>query len=238
MNPLIVALDLDPRKALGAVKELSPHVEIFKIGNRLFTARGPECVQWAVSRRKKVFLDLKFHDIPNTVAESCRNAARLGVWGLTLHISGGTEMMRRAVESVRKEPRRIGQERPLLFGVTVLTSMDRAALKQVGVNFDPDKQVERLALLAMQSGLDGVVCSGREIETVRKKCGKKFLIAVPGLRPSHDSGRDDQKRTVTVGQARAFGADFFIVGRPVLESRNRVKSVQNILKEVAVSDRI
>mgnify|MGYP001597604090 CR=1 FL=1 len=144
--------------------------------------------------------------------------------------------MKRAAEAVQDESRRLRKPRTLLFGVTVLTSMDHSALNEVNVKLSPAKQVEQLALLAKKSGLDGVVCSGREIEIVRRACGKKFLIAVPGLRPAGSEKRDDQKRTLSISQAALLGADYFIVGRPVLEARDKVSAVKNLLMEVKRSE--
>ena len=232
MNPLILALDVEPGEALPLVRELKPYLEIFKIGSRLFTSAGPQIVEKVHQEGRKVFLDLKFHDIPMTVAESCRNAVRMGVWGFTIHASGGFAMMKEAQETVRKESAVLKVPKPLIFGVTVLTSMSDPDLREIGVADNPLSQVRRLALLAEKAGLDGVVASGNEIQTVRENCAKNFLVAVPGIRPK-SAAVGDQKRVMTPEKARALGADYVIVGRPILESKDKVAQTKEILSEVA-----
>ena len=231
MNPLILALDVEPGQAMPIVAELKAYIEIFKIGSRLFTSMGPQIVEKIHEGGRKVFLDLKFHDIPATVAESCRNAARMGVWGLTIHASGGFAMMKEAQETVRKESAALKVPKPLIFGVTVLTSMSDPDLREIGVADSSLSQIRRLALLAEKSGLDGVVASGNEIQTVREICGKNFLVAVPGIRPK-SAAAGDQKRIMTPEKARSLGADYVIVGRPILESKDKVRQTKEILREV------
>lgn len=231
MNPILLALDVEPQEAQGLIAELKPTIEIFKIGSRLFTARGPETVDWAHRAGRKVFLDLKFHDIPQTVAESCRNAARMKAWGFTIHASGGFAMMNEAARSTAEEASRLGIERPLIFGVTVLTSLSDPELQEVGVQRTALQQVEALARLAQKAGLDGVVCSGHEIETVRRACGKDFKLVVPGIRPAQ-SGKGDQKRVMTPRQAIDLGANYLVIGRPILEQSDRNRAARGILEEL------
>ncbi len=201
INPLILALDVEDLKtAKKFVRNLSPYINIFKIGSILFTREGPVVVEMVKKLNRKVFLDLKYHDIPNTVGMAVKSARDLGVDMLTIHTSGGTEMMREAVKN---------KGSIVLFGVTVLTSIDKKILKsQIGVNRDVRSQVVRLAKMARSAGLDGVVASGNEIELVRKASGRNFLIVVPGVRPSGEAA-GDQKRVVTPGDALKRGADFF-----------------------------
>ena len=229
-NSLILALDVEPKDAEGLIRDLKDRIDIFKIGGRLFTALGPQGIDAAHECGARVFLDLKFHDIPLTVAESCRNAARLGVWGLTMHASGGFAMMKEAQEALREESKILGIQKPLVFGVTVLTSFSHSDLKSVGIPSSPANQVKRLALLAKKSGLDGVVASGDEIGIIRKACGSKFLTAVPGIRFADGNKEDDQKRTMTPEKAVELGADYLIVGRPILEAEDKIQAVEKIKK--------
>ncbi len=231
-NPLIVALDGEPEEAMSLVKELSPKVDIFKVGSRLFTAAGPNIVKEITKSGKKVFLDLKFYDIPLTVSESCRAAARLGVWGLTVHCSGGFAMMKQAVLATEEESKRLHVTKPNLFGVTVLTSMAEPDLKEIGIGDSPKTQVERLALLAKKALLNGIVCSGNEIELIRGALGKDFLLVVPGIRSSKAKVKEDQKRIMTPKDAIRLGADYLVVGRPILEAKNRASAAEEILQEV------
>ena len=225
---LILALDVEPEDARPTIRDLASHIGIFKIGSRLFTALGPQVVQWVHDAGRKVFLDLKFHDIPATVAGSVRYAARMGVWGLTVHASGGFAMMKEAQTAASEEARKLGTSKPLIFGVTVLTSFSKSDLLSVGVGRTPENQVKRLSALARKAGLDGIVASGREIKTVRKAVGPKMLIGVPGIRSPQRPVADDQKRIMTPERAAALGADYLIVGRPILEARDRVRTILNI----------
>ncbi len=231
-NPLIVALDVEPNELMPLVLELSPLVNIFKIGGRLFTAVGPSAVKEITKLGHKVFLDLKFHDIPLTVAESCRQAVRLGVWGITIHSSGGFGMMKEAVLATIEESKRLNVAKPNLFGVTVLTSMLEGDLKEIGVADSSSDQVKRLANLAKKAGLDGVVASGNEIELIRSSLGKDFLLVVPGIRQSQAEGKEDQKRVMTAKKAMNLGASFLVVGRPILQAKDRIKATKEILSEV------
>lgn len=232
-NPLIVALDVEPDRAESTIQELKDYVDTFKIGNRLFTALGPDVVRWVQDSGCSVFLDLKFHDIPLTVSESCRNAVRMKVWGLTIHVSGGFAMMKEAGDAARQESQALGVARPLLFGVTVLTSLSDPDLRQIGSARSVSSQVRRLSALAKKSGLDGVVASGNEIGMIRKTCGKDFLIVVPGIRSGENLSKEDQKRVMTARRAVGLGADYLVVGRPILEARDRVAETQKILSEVS-----
>ncbi len=216
-NPLIVALDVDSLKtAQSFVQKLKKDVSCFKIGSVLFTAEGPDVVRMVHDEGGQVFLDLKFHDIPNTVAKACEVAAKLGVFLVNVHASGGEEMLRVASQSVQKT-------KSHLIGVTVLTS-------QMETKETPN-EVVRLAKLCQDSGLAGVVCSAHEIEAVRKACGKNFLIVTPGIRPA-GSMQGDQKRFATPAEAVQKGADYIVIGRPILESKDPLTIVQSILRSL------
>jgi orotidine-5'-phosphate decarboxylase len=222
-DKLIVALDVDTDKQAGCfLRRLFPGVKNFKIGPMLFTAYGPKVVEMARKKGAGVFLDLKFHDIPNTVANSVRQATRLRVKMLTLHTSGGEEMLRRAAEAAREEAAKLKIKKPLLLGITVLTSDKESAHTKNIV-------LER-ARLARRSGLDGIVCSVREAKAVRKACGKGFIIVTPGIRPK-SAQRGDQKRVATAKDAFAAGADYIVVGRPILEAADPLAAAKNIIKE-------
>jgi orotidine-5'-phosphate decarboxylase len=201
---------------------LSPDLCKIKIGKELFTAAGPAFVESTVGRGFEVFLDLKFHDIPRTVAKACLAAARLGVWMLNVHASGGRSMMLAAREALEKL-----NDRPWLIAVTVLTSLDRRELVEVGVMSPPCEQVSRLAILARDCGLDGVVCSGREAAMLRQSCGTDFLLVAPGIRPV-GAGQDDQKRVLTPLEAVNAGVDYVVIGRPV----TRAADPQRVLLEI------
>ncbi len=224
-NRLIVALDVASlNKAKRLVDMLYPAVKIFKIGSQLFTAAGPEAVKMVHKKRAKVFLDLKFHDIPNTVFQALRQAGAMKVFMANIHTSGAAAMMRKAVKAKNS--------RMLVLGVTVLTSMDRKALASIGINKNPLSQVVRLAKLAKRSGLDGVVCSGNEIKAVRKACGKKFVIVTPGIRPLA-TGIHDQVRIMTPRSAISQGADYIVVGRPVTQAKDPLQAARSILDDIA-----
>ncbi|MCS7235440.1 MAG: orotidine-5'-phosphate decarboxylase [Armatimonadota bacterium] len=214
MAELIVALDVaDLEAAKRLLDQLRPVVCNFKVGSQLFTAAGPQAVREVHARGGRVFLDLKFHDIPNTVEQAAAAAARLGVWMLNVHACGGLEMMRRAAQGAR----RASEAPPVVLGVTALTSADEATLQQVGVREPPQAYTLRLARLARQAGMDGVVCSVHEVASVKEVCGPDFLTVVPGVRPREVSG-DDQARTGGLREAVQTGADYVVVGRPILLS--------------------
>lgn len=213
-NPILVALDVaTEREALALAETLRGTVGGYKIGSQLFTSAGPGIVRTFVERGDRVFLDLKFHDIPNTVAGSVAAAAQLGVWMVNVHASGGPAMLaaarRAADESAMKT-------RPLVIAVTVLTSMDQATLNAVGVDMSPLDQVVRLARLAQDAGLDGVVASPQETAAIRQACGPNFVVVTPGIRGgSATSGPDDQQRTSTPAGAIAAGSSYLVIGRPI-----------------------
>lgn len=220
---LIVALDTgDLKKAERVVNELSGVVKIFKVGSQLFTRYGPKAVDMVNKENCRVFLDLKFHDIPNTVRGAVESAKNLGVFMLTLHTLGAKEMLK-AASSIPK--------RPKLVGVTVLTSLDKEDLSSLGIDRGVEEEVSELAKLARDSGLDGVVCSPKEIALVRKKMGKDFIIVTPGIRPKGDK-TSDQKRILTPKEAIKLGADYIVIGRPIIEDSSPIKAAKEILKEI------
>jgi len=235
---LIVALDVDTReKALGLVDKLKQDVKIFKIGSELFTSCGPSIVEDVKLRNCGVFLDLKFHDIPNTVAKAAIAATRLGLFMFNVHALGGQEMMKKAAKGVIEEAKKLKIDKPKVIAVTILTSMDENNLKKIGVDDNMEKQVLRLARLAKDSGLDGVVASASEINPIRKNIGKGFLIVTPGVRPSWAKA-DDQKRIATPKEAIDNGADFVVVGRPIIEAPDPAIAARKILEEIASSSRL
>jgi len=232
---LLVALDVDSiEEAAGLLDALAGVVTGCKIGSQLFTAAGPAAVELARKRDFRVFLDLKFHDIPNTVAGAVREATRLGVFMLTLHASGGSAMMRAAAEGARKAAAEFKVARPLLVGVTVLTSLDRRALAlEVGVPITVEQHVVDLAARAREAGLDGVVASPHEIRALRRAMGARWVIVTPGLRPAaRAAGDDDQARTATPAAAVAAGADYLVVGRPITQAPDPTAAARAILADL------
>src|SRR6185369_8516125 len=229
---LVVALDVPDRDAaLRLVERLSGTVGMFKIGSQLFTAEGPELVRQIISSGERVFLDLKFHDIPNTVAGAVESAAKLGVSILNVHTLGGSEMMRAAAHAVGDRGL-LWITRPAVLGVTVLTSMDKADLADVGITSDLSAEVVRLAALARDSGLDGIVASPHEIRLIRECItAERFIILTPGIRPSW-SAKGDQKRIATPVDAIRDGADFIVIGRAVSDSAEPRAAAERILEEI------
>lgn len=224
---IIVALDVGSREeALPLIRQLEG-VEIFKVGLKLFTAEGPSLLREVKILRKKIFLDLKLHDIPNTVAEAVKVAVKHGAHMLTLHSSGGREMMERAVDAAKKE----GTDKPLLLAVTILTSLKDDQLREIGMPADTFTQVLRLAKLAREAGVDGVVCSPQEIEIIRKEIGKDLLVVVPGIRPSWAVAHD-QKRIMTPSLAIQKGADYLVIGRPIISAPSPQEAFLKILDEL------
>lgn len=217
---IIVALDVDTAaRALELADQLRGAVAAVKVGSQLFTAAGPDVVARLAARGHRVFLDLKFHDIPNTVAGAAAEAARMGVWLFDVHASGGGAMMRAARDAAHDAAAKAGLTAPLVIGITVLTSFDQATLATIGVGRPVIEQVEALALLAEQAGLDGVVASPQEIARVRAACGPDFLVVTPGIRPAAQEGeprKDDQVRTLSAGAAIRTGASYIVVGRPIV----------------------
>ena len=230
---LVLALDVDDfKKAEELVSELSDYVGAFKIGNQLFTAEGPKVVDMVNKKGGKVFLDLKFHDIPNTVARAAEVATKLGVSIFNVHTSGGYEMMKAAVEATAKISQELAIRKPIILGVTLLTSINQEILeKEIGIIKRLEEQVVHLAKLAKASGLDGVVASSWEIKEIRKACGEDFIILTPGIRPAGQSS-DDQKRVMAPQEAIKLGANFLVVGRPIKNAANPVEAAKQILKEM------
>ncbi len=231
---LIVALDVESaEEAVRLYGELRDEAGMFKVGSQLFTSAGPDLVRRLVGEGARVFLDLKFHDIPNTVAAAAREAVRLGVALFNVHAAGGTEMMRRAVEATAEEAARLGVKKPNLIAVTVLTSMDAEALNETGVGAaDVEGHVRRLARLADASGLDGVVASPHEIVPVRETVGRAgFLVVTPGVSPTA-AAYADQKRVTSPSEAVRLGADFIVVGRAILNSHDPAQAARAVVKEM------
>lgn len=231
LNPkIVVALDYaDAKNALKLAEQLDPEICRVKVGKELFTAAGPQLVESLIGLGHSVFLDLKFHDIPTTVAKACEAASRLGVWMLNVHASGGSAMMEAAREGVERS----GQQ-PLLIAVTVLTSMNQQMLNEIGVKNAIADQVLNLATLTQKSGLDGVVCSAQEAPILRKALGDKFCLVTPGIRPA-DAALDDQSRVVSPNQALALGSSYLVIGRPVTQSKNPLEALRKIHEEILLS---
>ncbi len=229
---LIFALDVASLKEVDRyVALLADEVGLFKVGKQLFVHAGPEVVRRIQARGGTVFLDLKFHDIPQTVASASVEAARLGVKMLTLHASGGTEMLRQAHRAVRGVCRAERLTRPALLAVTVLTSLGRDDLKHIGVSAGPATQVVRLAQLAQQAGIDGLVASPQEITAIRRACGDKLTLIIPGVRPQ-GSATDDQKRILTPHQAMQAGANYLVVGRPIRDATDPRQAARAIAADM------
>lgn len=228
---IVVALDVGGRtEALRLISRLE-EAKIFKVGMELFTAEGPPFLEDVRRLGKKVFLDLKYHDIPNTAAGAVKAAARHGVFMLTIHASGGKEMLARAVEAAKEEAGKRGIEAPLLLGVTVLTSLKDEHLGEIGFRPPVLEQVLRLSRLAREAGLDGVVCSPQEIEMIRRETGEGFLVVTPGIRPA-GSEAQDQKRIMTPAEALRKGADYLVVGRPITGDPSPDKAFLKIVEEL------
>jgi len=232
-SKIIFALDVDTFDAATQwVTTLSGRVGMFKVGKQLFTAYGPDIVRMIEDAGGEVFLDLKYHDIPNTVAMASREAARLKVKLFNLHALGGYEMMARTMEMMDREfP---GNDRSKVLAVTILTSSTEETLRQVGIEYPVTEMVPRLALLAKKAGIDGVVASPREVPLIRQACGSDFLIVTPGVRPSF-AATDDQKRIMTPGDAVAAGSDYLVIGRPISAAADPLRAVEAIVDEIAAA---
>ena len=229
MNPILVALDVESAaKAIELADLLRGTVGGYKIGKQLFTAAGPAMVRELTSRGDRVFLDLKFHDIPNTVAGAVQSAVATGAWMVNVHASGGSAMMKAAAEAATRTAASLGRPRPLVIGVTVLTSMTDAMLNEIGVARRLLDQVVHLAKLAKASGLDGVVASPQETRAIRDVCGKDFQIVTPGIRPADHQGKDDQARTLTPAEAISAGATYLVIGRPITAASNPRQAADSI----------
>lgn len=246
---IIVALDVSAaEEARQVIADLRDEVGAFKIGLQLFTSAGASFVREVVASGVRVFLDVKFHDIPNTVAKASAEVARLGVWMFNLHALGGGEMMRKTVENVREVCERENLEKPKIIGVTVLTSSNEETLREIGIEREVENQVLDLAMLSAKCGLDGIVASPREVELIRENVAEKdFLIVTPGIRNSglqipdsklngkshwQSETIDDQKRVMTAREAVQAGSDYLVIGRPILQAENRVAAAREILEEI------
>ena len=235
MDKLLVALDVESGvRALELARALRGVAGGFKIGSRLFTLEGPAVVRALTEKGDRVFLDLKFHDIPNTVASAVSAATSLGIWMLNVHASGGRPMMKAAMDAAGESAARSGVQRPLVIAVTVLTSMNGATLSQSGVTGSMHDQVVRLATLAHGAGLDGVVASAQETRLIRETCGADFQIVTPGIRGGSavTSGKDDQERTTTAPEAVAAGASYIVVGRPIIAASDPRAAAERLISEL------
>ncbi|WP_333607055.1 orotidine-5'-phosphate decarboxylase [Arsukibacterium sp.] len=228
-SPIVVALDFQQRDAaLNLVSQLDPSLCRLKVGKEMFTHFGPDFVTELQRRQFEVFLDLKFHDIPNTVAKAVAAAADLGVWMVNVHASGGSRMMQAAVAALQP----FAHNKPKLIAVTVLTSMEQSDLLELGINLTPAQQVMKLAALTAQSGLDGVVCSAQEAMALKQQFGASFQLVTPGIRPA-SSALDDQKRVMTPKAAIAAGVDYLVIGRPITQAAQPLHALQAIVKELS-----
>ena len=225
-SPIIVALDMESKRALELAKKLNPQECKVKVGSQLFTADGPMIIEKLNELGFDIFLDLKFHDIPNTVKKALETAIKMGVWMLNVHSLGGKEMLRAAYEVVEK-----ASIKPLLVGVTVLTSLNDKALKEVGLGLNTVDQVLLLAELCQAEGLNGVVCSANELSILRKYLDKDFLLVTPGIR-SRELEKDDQKRISTASEAISNGADYIVIGREISNEIDPSKKIRQILESV------
>ena len=237
-NRLILALDLETlSEAERIVDLLKSRISIFKIGLQLFTREGPKAIEMVRQKGCKVFLDLKYHDIPNTVAGAAIEATRLGVSMFTIHTLGGEEVMKRCRDAVIETSLKGNIIRPMIIGVTVLSSLDQKAITALGINHTIREQALRLSKMALMSGLDGVVASPEEVKSIRESCGEDFIIVTPGIRPAGDpSGKgiplDDQKRVMAPKDAIREGADYLVIGRPILMAEDSLAAAERILREI------
>lgn len=228
LSPVVVALDYPNQDlAINMALQLDPTQCRVKVGKELYTASGPVILEKLHALGFDVFLDLKFHDIPNTCAKAVGVAADLGVWMVNVHASGGRRMMEAARNELDKK-----SHQPLLIGVTVLTSMEQNDLAEIGLNLDPQEQVRRLALLTQNSGLDGVVCSAQEVELIRNNCSPEFLTVTPGIRPA-GSEQGDQRRVLTPQQALAAGVNYMVIGRPITQASDPELACNDILESLS-----
>lgn len=229
-SKIIVALDLPTREeALAIVEKLDPKLCRLKIANTMFTRYGPAFVKELMAAGYSIFLDLKYYDIPYQVAGACRSAAELGVWMLNLHVTGGVTMMKAAVDALKEFPEK---QRPLLIGVTLLTSMDANDLRPMGIEQNVDELVTRLAGVAQETGLDGIVCSAQEVAGLRPKLNKDFLFVTPGIRLATDN-TNDQKRIMTPSDAINAGSNYLVIGRPITQAKDPLAVLQQIANSIS-----
>jgi len=232
-NPIIAALDVPAaEQALKLAEQIAPAVGAFKIGSELFTATGPDIVKKIRATGASVFLDLKFHDIPNTVAKSVIAAVQLDVQMLTVHTSGGLEMLRAAEQAAEETAWKLGRIPPLVLGVTVLTSLDTAALREIGLDVNVEYQVRRLATVATKAGLRGLVCSPQEVVKLRQTLPPAMQLVTPGIRTGAEKA-DDQKRTLTPKEAIQAGANWLVIGRPIYAAENPRLAAEKILESIS-----
>ena len=230
---IIFALDVEHfSEAQRWVNLLKGRVGLFKVGKQLFTHSGPKVIDMIRQKGQKVFLDLKFHDIPNTVARAGEEATKLEVTMFNLHALGGSEMMKKTVEASKRTAKGLGFPPPIILAVTILTSMDEGMLKEVGIQGPIREEVAKLAVLAKQAGIDGVVASPQETPIIRERCGETFLIVTPGIRLPSDK-KDDQKRTLSPREAVAAGASYLVVGRPIKEAKDPLEAVEHIVEDIS-----
>lgn len=228
-KPIIVALDYPSiDQAMAMADQLDPSKCRVKVGKELFTRSGPAIIDALSAKGFDIFLDLKFHDIPNTVAKAVRAAAEQGVWMVNVHASGGRKMM----ECASNELAKVVDNRTLLIAVTVLTSMQRSDLVEIGLDIDPQQHVQKLAMLSQQSGLDGVVCSAQEVAMLRETMSRDFALVTPGIRLEGDNS-DDQQRIMTPGRALALGSSYLVIGRPITQAASPMDALQAIEKDIA-----
>jgi orotidine-5'-phosphate decarboxylase len=233
---VIFALDVDNFAAAQQwVSMLNGHVGMFKVGKQLFTAYGPEVVRMIEKHGANIFLDLKYHDIPNTVAAASVEAARLKVKLINLHALGGYEMMSRTVERLQEEFR--DKERPSILAVTILTSSTSETLREVGIELPVSEMVVKLAKLAQKAGIDGVVASPLEVPLIRETCGNDFIIVTPGVRPA-SAATDDQKRVMAPGEAVKAGSDYLVIGRPISAAPDPLTAIEAIIDEITDSGKV
>ncbi len=228
-SPVIVALDFEQQQqALNLVSQLDPSLCRLKVGKEMFTHFGPDFVKALQQQGFEVFLDLKFHDIPNTVAKAVAAAAELGVWMVNVHASGGSRMMQAAKEALLP----FGAQAPKLIAVTVLTSMEQSDLTELGIMLTPAQQVQKLAALTAATGLDGVVCSAQEATLLKQQFGQQFQLVTPGIRPAN-SAADDQRRVMTPKAAQLAGVDYMVIGRPITKAADPLGALKAIVDELA-----
>jgi orotidine-5'-phosphate decarboxylase len=231
-SQVIVALDVDSlEQARDLVSGLHPYFRIFKVGHQLFTHYGVRAVGMVKELGGEVFLDLKFHDIPETVARACEEATRHQAFLFTVHALGGREMIQRAAEQTRMAAEKFRARKPLVMAVTILTSLNQEQIGEVGIDLPMKNAVNRLAQLSKAGGADGVIASAQEVTLIKESCGKEFLVVTPGIRPAFASAHD-QKRTATPKEAFQSGADYIVIGRPITQAKNPVEAAKKLIEEL------